>query len=276
MTLPPDHEARLIAAFFGERKNSATAGYFVEVGANEPRARSQTWHLEQAGWTGVLIEPQPDLADQLRAQRTAKVFAVACSSPANGGRMLPLHVAGPLSSLDRASMAPGAQPQAAIDVPIRTLDAVLEETGEFRFSADRRRRPRNRRAARLFHRALAPATDHAGGSRRRFVQASVSDYGRLPHRAPLREQQLVRAARRVRPHAAFRLCGKSCANTIWRCRFACCAISRAACAKGRGDRARRPLKLSALSSREKGEVPKIEILSPRGDGKASVGVVAKL
>jgi FkbM family methyltransferase len=124
MTLPPDHEARLIAAFFGERK-----GYFVEVGANEPRARSQTWHLEQAGWTGVLIEPQPDLADQLRAQRTAKVFAVACSSPANAGHTLPLHVAGPLSSLDRASMAPGARPEKVIDVPIRTLDDVLEEAG---------------------------------------------------------------------------------------------------------------------------------------------------
>ena len=44
------NEMRLIAAFFGNRR-----GYFVEVGANDPHARSQTWHLEQAGWTGVLI-----------------------------------------------------------------------------------------------------------------------------------------------------------------------------------------------------------------------------
>ena len=84
-----DHETRLIAAFFGGRQ-----GYFVEVGANEPRERSQTWHLEQGGWTGVLIEPQLELAAQLRAHRTAKVFAVACSSPANAGKTLPLHVAG--------------------------------------------------------------------------------------------------------------------------------------------------------------------------------------
>ena len=46
-----------MAAFFGNIK-----GYYVEVGANDPRERSQTWHLEQQGWTGVLIEPQPDLA----------------------------------------------------------------------------------------------------------------------------------------------------------------------------------------------------------------------
>ena len=71
-----DHETRLVSAFFGNIK-----GYFVEVGANDPRERSQTWLLEQSGWTGVLIEPQPDLATELRAKRKAKVFSVACSSP---------------------------------------------------------------------------------------------------------------------------------------------------------------------------------------------------
>lgn len=114
----------MVAAFFGDRK-----GYFVEVGANEPRERSQTWHLEQAGWTGVLIEPQPELADQLRALRSAKVFAVACSAPEHAGRRLPLHVAGPLSSLDRAGMAPGAVTERVIEVPIRTLNSVLAEAG---------------------------------------------------------------------------------------------------------------------------------------------------
>lgn len=115
---------RLVAAFFGDIK-----GYFVEVGANEPRVRSQTWHLEQTGWTGVLVEPQPELARELRAMRMAEVFAVACSSPDNAGRTLPLHVAGPLSSLDRSQMAPGASPEVVIEVPIRTLDSVLEEAG---------------------------------------------------------------------------------------------------------------------------------------------------
>jgi FkbM family methyltransferase len=119
-----DHEIRLVAAFFGSDK-----GYFVEVGANDPRERSQTWHLEQAGWDGVLIEPQPDLADELRARRKARVFAVACSSPENSGRTLALHVAGPLSSLDRQRMAPGSMPTGIINVPVRTLDAILDEAG---------------------------------------------------------------------------------------------------------------------------------------------------
>jgi FkbM family methyltransferase len=122
--VPPDQEMRLVAAFFGDRK-----GYFVEVGANEPQLRSQTWHLEQAGWTGILVEPQPELADKLRATRRSTVFATACSAPEHAGRTLPLHVAGPLSSLDRAQMAPGAAPEAVIDVPVRTLDSILEEAG---------------------------------------------------------------------------------------------------------------------------------------------------
>src|SRR5262245_33180516 len=83
----------------------ARRGFFVEAAANRPRFASQTWHLEQLGWTGILIEPQPDLAAALRAERSAKVFAVACSSPAHAGRLRPLHVAGALSSLDRDRMA---------------------------------------------------------------------------------------------------------------------------------------------------------------------------
>jgi hypothetical protein len=92
-------------------RSSATSSYFVEVGANEAHARSPTWLLGQSGWTGVLVEPQPDLAIELRAKRKARVFEVACSSPENAGRNLSFHVAEPLSSLDRHHMAPGAMPE---------------------------------------------------------------------------------------------------------------------------------------------------------------------
>jgi FkbM family methyltransferase len=116
-------ETALVRQFFA----GSERGFFVEVGANEPRERSQTWHLEQAGWDGILVEPQPELADELRRARRAKVFAVACSSPQNAGKTMPLHVAGPLSSLDRGGMAAGAAPERVIDVPIRTLDDILAE-----------------------------------------------------------------------------------------------------------------------------------------------------
>ena len=121
MTVREGREQELVRAFF----EGAQSGFFVEVGANRPRRESQTWHLEQLGWTGILIEPQPDLADELRRARSAKVFAAACSSPANAGWHMPLHVAGALSSLDPERMAPGAVAEWIIEVPIRTLDDIL-------------------------------------------------------------------------------------------------------------------------------------------------------
>src|SRR5262249_33146691 len=92
----PDHAGtRLKEEYFRAQK-----GIFVDVGANDPKDISQTWHLEQMGWTGVLIEPQPDLAQKLREQRHARVFACACSSPENAGKVLPFQVSGIHSSLN--------------------------------------------------------------------------------------------------------------------------------------------------------------------------------
>jgi FkbM family methyltransferase len=116
-------EERLVREFFSGKQS----GYFVEVGANHPTKGSQTWHLEQVGWTGVLVEPQPDLAAFLVTARKAKVFAVACTSPDRAGRSLPLHVDGALSGLDRDRMAPGARTTRVISVPTRTLDDILRE-----------------------------------------------------------------------------------------------------------------------------------------------------
>ena len=115
-------EQRAVQAFFQSRR-----GYFVEVGANEPIARSQTFHLEQLGWTGVLIEPQPDLAKALRESRGAIVYAVACSSPENAGRSMPLKLADAYSTLNASLHDPSAKVTGLIDVPIKTLDEVLAD-----------------------------------------------------------------------------------------------------------------------------------------------------
>jgi FkbM family methyltransferase len=101
-------------------------GFFAEVGACHPWSGSPTWHLEQRGWRGILVEPLPDHADRLREERTAAVFAVACSSPANAGRMLPFHAG------SEAAAGPEMTPEMTgemINVPARTLDSLLEEAG---------------------------------------------------------------------------------------------------------------------------------------------------
>lgn len=104
-------------------------GYFVEVGANQPQALSQTFALEQRGWTGVLVEPQPDLADELRRRRSAKVFAEACTSSRNAGSRMTLHLAGGHSSFDRNLNLAEVKPHAAISVPTRTLNQILTDAG---------------------------------------------------------------------------------------------------------------------------------------------------
>jgi FkbM family methyltransferase len=120
---PPEVENRLKEEFFGARE-----GFFVDVGANDPEHMSQTWHLEQLGWRGVLIEPQPAMAQKLRERRKAKVFACACSSPQNSGKMLPFQVSGIHSSLDPKFFVAGMRKEAMIEVPVRTLDEILTET----------------------------------------------------------------------------------------------------------------------------------------------------
>ncbi len=119
---PPDQEAALVRDFFGH-----TPGYFVEVGANEPEQESQTFHLEREGWTGALIEPQPDLAEKLRRLRRSQVFEAACSSPDRAGSQMTLYVLGPYSSFDPNLAVTGLRPEQAIQVPVRTLDDILRE-----------------------------------------------------------------------------------------------------------------------------------------------------
>ena len=83
-------ETSLVAEFFGQ----SAVGYFVDVGASHPIIGSQSWHLEQSGWKGVLVEPQPNLANCLRKERRARVCEVALSKPSNSGRTMPLIIAG--------------------------------------------------------------------------------------------------------------------------------------------------------------------------------------
>jgi FkbM family methyltransferase len=55
--------------------------YFVEVGACDPVRLSNTFLLENKyGFKGILVEPNPKLAQELREKRTAQVCEVAISN----------------------------------------------------------------------------------------------------------------------------------------------------------------------------------------------------
>jgi FkbM family methyltransferase len=120
---PADVEDSLKEAFFAGKRD----GFFVDVGANDPKQGSQSWSLEQLGWRGVVVEPQPRLAQKHKEQRNAAVFACVCSSPENARKTLPFQVSGIHSSLDLNFFVAGMRKEDIIEVPARTLDDILEE-----------------------------------------------------------------------------------------------------------------------------------------------------
>jgi FkbM family methyltransferase len=122
---PQGAEVELKRRFF----HDLPRGYFVEVGANDPTRDSQSFDLEQRGWTGILIEPQPDLAEELRRSRSAKVFAEACSARGNSGSAMTLNLAGGHSSFDANLNLREVKPHGAIEVRVRALNEILSEAG---------------------------------------------------------------------------------------------------------------------------------------------------
>ncbi len=75
-----EHAGWVMASF---RDTSPSVRYFVDLAANHPREGSSTYELEQHGWTGLCIEPNPAYASLLRAQRNCTVMDVAIDSMAH-------------------------------------------------------------------------------------------------------------------------------------------------------------------------------------------------
>jgi len=120
--LPPEVEPELVDAFLGDGK-----GVFVEVGANHPVVGSQTWRLEQRGWSGLLVEPLAERASELRAGRRAMVEEVACGPRELHGTNGLLHVRNCHSTLTVHGGDAGVAFTEHRQVPIRTLDSLLEK-----------------------------------------------------------------------------------------------------------------------------------------------------
>ena len=132
---PEAEEKELVWKFFGRKRD----GVFVEVGANDPVAGSQTWLLEQNGWRGVLVEPQASLCEKLRSARPrSQVFQVACSCPGSEGEAdLILTEYDGNATLKPQRDSHGINYVGAERVRITTLDSVLQAAGvahiDFRF-----------------------------------------------------------------------------------------------------------------------------------------------
>ncbi len=126
-------EDRWLDDFFAHK----TTGYFVEVGAYDGVHLSNTYHFEQIGWCGVLVEPDPEKAAACRASRLrSKVYQCAAVGSTDLLEVT-FHqvIAGEVFSTAtltddhaRRIASMGLQP-VAMRVPARTLDAILEDAG---------------------------------------------------------------------------------------------------------------------------------------------------
>lgn len=126
-------EDRWLDAFFGHKRR----GYYVDVGAYDGVDLSNSYHFEQIGWTGVLVEPDPERAAHCRASRPRSHCLHCAAVGSRGIQEITFHMvraAGVYSTTwltaeharRLAAMGCTAEP---IRVPARTLDSILEEVG---------------------------------------------------------------------------------------------------------------------------------------------------
>lgn len=124
-------------SFLFERVFGQTeAGTFVEVGANDGISHSNSWGLAKRSWTGLYIEPDPELAHECsinhREHPKVRVINLAAGPP--GVQVADLHRAGALSTLSSemhsvyqdVSWARNSLSNEIIEVRVETLDTILQ------------------------------------------------------------------------------------------------------------------------------------------------------
>lgn len=126
-------EDRWLDNFFAHKRS----GFFVDVGAYDGVHLSNSYHFEQIGWTGLLVEPDPARAENcLIARPRSRTFhCAAVDSP--DVREITFHqvdAAGVFSTTNLttehanrlSNMGHIFKP---MTVPARTVDSMLEEIG---------------------------------------------------------------------------------------------------------------------------------------------------
>jgi FkbM family methyltransferase len=123
-------EDRILERIFGRHEH----GYCVEVGAYDGLTGSATYLFEQKGWQCLLVEPIPELADQIR--RSRRCLVANCAASGQEGEAT-LYVADRVAQMSTMELTPGQEEWIhrvggsvrVITVPTRTLDDLVDEAG---------------------------------------------------------------------------------------------------------------------------------------------------
>jgi FkbM family methyltransferase len=121
-----------------------SGGFYVEAGANDGVTQSNTlFFARYRGWRGLLVEPVPELARRCRALRPESIVEqAALVAPDHAAPTISMQFANLMSVVagargdeadDLRHVRRGEQLQGVssyeVDVPARTLDAILDEHG---------------------------------------------------------------------------------------------------------------------------------------------------
>ncbi|MBD9414004.1 FkbM family methyltransferase [Pseudomonas sp. PDM16] len=105
-------------------------GFYIDVGACHPMYDSVTQHFYLKGWSGINIEPQPDLHAQLQAVRDRDINLQVCVGAKAGNSVLSVTVEIGTSTL-RKSIADSYRSEGKVSqelvVEVVTLDSIWEE-----------------------------------------------------------------------------------------------------------------------------------------------------
>lgn len=107
-----------------DKLNPAMGGSFIELGANDGVQQSNTYALEREfGWSGLLIEPVPELAAECKRNRpSSTVVCAAIGSGSSGGSsLIGLNYSDLKSSVER----PASTESAPILVPVVSLSDAI-------------------------------------------------------------------------------------------------------------------------------------------------------
>jgi FkbM family methyltransferase len=126
-----------------ERYLDKDGGFFVEAGANDGLSQSNTYYFEKIRkWTGVLVEPIPDLAKRCATRRSkSTVINAALVSAEFGGSDIEINYAGLMSAVQGAFAdeeltnrhvadglcIQGIERSYKIRVPALTLTTILDQ-----------------------------------------------------------------------------------------------------------------------------------------------------
>ena len=120
-------EELFVRDFFADRRG----GVFVDIGAGHYRDRSNTCFLEkELGWSGLAVDPLPELADGYRRHRPRTKFFTAFVSDVPDGQAA-LHVGDNslFSSADAGFTESYTGVKKTLQVRTVTLDGLLEAEG---------------------------------------------------------------------------------------------------------------------------------------------------